>query len=75
MKLYVWYGDDVTSAWHDDGVIVVLANNIEEARSIVHSSKNISPFALSDNFDNINPTVITDFNISQLVVYNYGCDD
>lgn len=35
MKLFIWEGDGVSGAWHDDGTVVVLAESPEHARQIV----------------------------------------
>ena len=35
MKIYIWEGNRISEAYHDDGTLVVLANNPEEARQII----------------------------------------
>lgn len=39
MKLFIWEGDGISSAYHDDGTLVVLAHDPVEARDIVRASK------------------------------------
>lgn len=38
MKLYIWEGDGISSGYHDDGTLVVLAESPEEARRIAIES-------------------------------------
>lgn len=35
MKIYVWEGDGISSAYHDNGTLVVLAESPEQARELV----------------------------------------
>lgn len=37
MKLYIWEGNGISDAYHDDGTLVVLAESPEQARDIVRS--------------------------------------
>lgn len=38
MKIYIWEGNGISDAYHDDGTLVVLANTPEEARVIVRQA-------------------------------------
>jgi hypothetical protein len=38
MRLYVWEGDGISDAYHDDGTLVVLAESPEQAREIALAS-------------------------------------
>ncbi len=45
MKLYIWEGRGISSGYHDDGTLVVLAETIEQARELaIKSSKSQSKF-------------------------------
>ncbi len=35
MKIYIWEGNGISEAYHDDGTLVVLAESPEQARQIV----------------------------------------
>lgn len=35
MRLYIWEGNGISEAYHDDGTLVVLADSPEQARQIV----------------------------------------
>ena len=37
MKLYIWEGNGISAAYHDDGTLVVLAESPEQAREIVRA--------------------------------------
>lgn len=39
LKLFIWQGDSISDAYHDDGTLVVLANTAEEAREIMMSQR------------------------------------
>jgi hypothetical protein len=39
MRLYIWEGDGISGAYHDDGTLVVLAGSPEEARAIVRADR------------------------------------
>lgn len=39
MKLYIWEGDGISSAYHDDGTLVVLADSPEHAREVVRAER------------------------------------
>ena len=39
MKLYIWEGDGISGAYHDDGTLVVLASSAEEARAMVRAER------------------------------------
>lgn len=39
MKLFIWEGDGVSSAYHDDGTLVVLAETPEQAREIARKDR------------------------------------
>jgi hypothetical protein len=34
MKLFIWEGHEISSGYHDDGTLVVLAETVEEAREL-----------------------------------------
>lgn len=34
MKIFIWRGDRISEAYHDDGVLVVLAETEEQARTV-----------------------------------------
>lgn len=34
MRLYIWEGKGISSAYHDDGTLVVLAETVEQAREV-----------------------------------------
>lgn len=34
MKLFIWEGKGISSAYHDDGTLVVLAGTVEQAREV-----------------------------------------
>ena len=38
MKIFIWEGNGISNAYHDDGTLVVLANTAEEARAIVRQA-------------------------------------
>lgn len=40
MRLFIWEGNGISGAWHDDGVLVVLAESPEHAREIVRNAVN-----------------------------------
>ena len=35
MKIYIWEGNGISDAYHNDGTLVVLASNVEEARQLM----------------------------------------
>lgn len=35
MKIFIWQGNKISTAYHDDGTLVVLANSVEEARKVI----------------------------------------
>lgn len=39
MRIFIWESDGISSAYHDDGTLVVLATSTTEAREIVRSAK------------------------------------
>ena len=39
MKLYIWEGNGISDAYHDDGTLVVLAESAEQAREIVRAER------------------------------------
>lgn len=39
MKLFIWEGNGISQAYHDDGTLIVLVNTPEEARKIVRDAK------------------------------------
>ena len=39
MKLYIWEGNGISDAYHDDGTLVVLAESAEQAREVVRAEK------------------------------------
>ena len=39
MKLFIWEGDGISDAYHDDGTLVVLAETAEQAREVVRENK------------------------------------
>ena len=39
MRIYVWEGNRISDAYHDDGTLVVLAESPEQAREIVRAGK------------------------------------
>lgn len=42
MKLYIWEGNGISSAYHDDGLLVVLAESPEDARRVVADTRDAS---------------------------------
>jgi hypothetical protein len=38
VKLFIWEGDRISSGYHDDGTLVVLAENEAQARKIARAS-------------------------------------
>ena len=45
MNIYVWEGDGISAAYHDDGTLVVLAESAEQARELVRATRNALEFA------------------------------
>lgn len=39
MRIYIWEGNGISSAYHDDGTLVVLAETVEQAREAVRADK------------------------------------
>ena len=39
MKIYVWEGNNISDAYHNDGTLVVAANSIDEARTLVRDGR------------------------------------
>jgi hypothetical protein len=39
MKLYIWEGNGISDAWHNDGTLVVLAESPEHARKVVAQTR------------------------------------
>lgn len=39
LKLFIWEGNGISEAYHDDGTLVVLAHDVAEARNIVRKGK------------------------------------
>lgn len=39
LSLYIWEGDGISDAYHDDGTLVVLAESPEQAREMVRSDR------------------------------------
>ena len=39
MRLYIWEGNGISSAYHDDGTLVVLAESPEQAREVVRRAR------------------------------------
>jgi len=39
VKLYIWEGRGISSAYHDDGTLVVLAESPEHARQVVKNAE------------------------------------
>ena len=39
MKLFIWEGDGISDAYHDDGLFVVLAESPEQAREVARAEK------------------------------------
>lgn len=39
MKLFIWEGRGISEAYHDDGLLVVLANDVDEARRLVRQKR------------------------------------
>lgn len=39
LKLFIWQGDGISDAYHDDGTLVVLAHTPEEARTVVRQQR------------------------------------
>ena len=39
MKLYIWEGNGISSAYHDDGTLVVLAHSPDDARRVVREAR------------------------------------
>jgi hypothetical protein len=39
MKLFIWEGDGISGAYHDDGTLVVLAETVEQARELALSER------------------------------------
>lgn len=39
MKLFIWEGNGISDAYHDDGTLVVLAETPEQAREVVRANK------------------------------------
>lgn len=39
MRLYIWEGNDISNAYHDDGTLVVLAESPEQARAITRAHR------------------------------------
>ena len=37
LRLYIWEGNGISDAWHDDGTLVVLAESPEQAREVVRA--------------------------------------
>lgn len=37
MRLYIWEGNGISSAYHDDGTLVVLAESPEQAREVARA--------------------------------------
>jgi len=38
MRLYIWEGNGISTGYHDDGTLVVLAESVEQAREIAKAS-------------------------------------
>ena len=38
MKLYIWEGEGISTGYHDDGTLVVLADSVGEARDIARAN-------------------------------------
>jgi hypothetical protein len=38
VKLYIWEGNRISDAYHDDGTLVVLAHDPAEARTVARTS-------------------------------------
>jgi len=38
MKLFIWEGNGISAGYHDDGTLVVLAENPEQARELARAS-------------------------------------
>jgi hypothetical protein len=38
MRLYIWEGGGISTGYHDDGTLVVLAESVEQAREIAKTS-------------------------------------
>lgn len=39
LRLYIWEGNGISSAYHDDGTLVVLAESPEQARSLIKRTR------------------------------------
>lgn len=39
MRIYIWEGDRISDAYHDDGTLVVLAETPEQARELVRAKR------------------------------------
>lgn len=39
LRLYIWEGDGISDAYHDDGTLVVLAESPEGARALVRAKR------------------------------------
>jgi len=39
LKLFIWEGNGISKAYHDDGTLVVLANDVDEARRIMREGR------------------------------------
>lgn len=39
LKLFIWEGNKISDAYHDDGTLVVLAHDADEARRIIREGK------------------------------------
>lgn len=42
MKLFIWEGNGISDAYHDDGTLVVLAESAEHAREVVRAGKKVN---------------------------------
>jgi hypothetical protein len=38
LKLYIWEGNGISAAYHDDGTLVILAESPEQARELARKS-------------------------------------
>jgi hypothetical protein len=48
LRLYLWEGNEISSGYHDDGTLVVLAESAVQARALARAS---ATYAGEDRYD------------------------
>jgi hypothetical protein len=51
MKLYIWEGGGISTGYHDDGTLIVLAESPEQARALAKESALIEPTYDGEDYD------------------------